>query len=315
MRASCRRCTRSSTIPTIRSRSCRRGRSGWRGSRARRCWRRSDLTAPASRAAVARAAGGAPGDAPRGRRGDDRDPGDADRAALRPGAEPDLRARSRGRVRRARRRARPARRSAMVRATGAERRRWSWSARLDSYLDLGLLYALDAEGRLKTGEVADGFVPGEGAAFLLLGPRGQRRAQRPAADRAHHRRGSRARGGPPLQRRAEPRRRAGGGVRRAVRARRRRGEPRGRAASTPGSTARASGPRSGASPRSAARGTCASGCASQHPADCFGDAGAALGLIMLGLGALDLSRGRIDGDCLVWGGADRGERGAALLAR
>ena len=42
----------------------------------------------------------------------------------------------------------------------------------DSYLDLGLLYALDAEGRLKTGEVADGFVPGEGAAFLLLGPAG-----------------------------------------------------------------------------------------------------------------------------------------------
>jgi hypothetical protein len=36
---------------------------------------------------------------------------------------------------------------------------------------------------------------------------------------------------------------------------------------------------------------------------------------MLGLGALDLSRGRIDGDCLVWGGADRGARGAALLSR
>jgi 3-oxoacyl-[acyl-carrier-protein] synthase-1 len=52
----------------------------------------------------------------------------------------------------------------------------------------------------------------------------------------------------------------------------------------------------------------------QHPADCFGDAGAALGLIMVGLGALDLSRGRIDGNCLVWSGADRGERGAALLA-
>ena len=53
----------------------------------------------------------------------------------------------------------------------------------------------------------------------------------------------------------------------------------------------------------------------QHPADCFGDAGAALGLVMLGLAAMDLARGRIDGDCLVWGGADRGERGAALLAR
>ena len=78
---------------------------------------------------------------------------------------------------------------------------------------------------------------------------------------------------------------------------------------------KASGRRSGASPRSAAPAICAERLRVQHPADCFGDAGAALGLIMLGLGALDLSRGRIDGDCLVWGGADRGERGAALLSR
>ena len=39
---------------------------------------------------------------------------------------------------------------------------------VDSYLDLGLLEALDREGRLKTGDVSDGFVPGEGAAFLLI---------------------------------------------------------------------------------------------------------------------------------------------------
>jgi 3-oxoacyl-[acyl-carrier-protein] synthase-1 len=51
----------------------------------------------------------------------------------------------------------------------------------------------------------------------------------------------------------------------------------------------------------------------EHPADCCGDAGAALGPLMLGLAALDLARGRVDGPCLVWAGSDRGERVAALL--
>jgi 3-oxoacyl-[acyl-carrier-protein] synthase-1 len=52
----------------------------------------------------------------------------------------------------------------------------------------------------------------------------------------------------------------------------------------------------------------------EHPADCIGDVGAALGPVMLGLAALELARGRVDGACLVWTGADRGQRVAALLS-
>jgi 3-oxoacyl-[acyl-carrier-protein] synthase I len=184
----------------------------------------------------------------------------------------------------------------------------------DSYLDLGLLYALDAEGRLRTGEVADGFVPGEGAAFLLLGPAGSaaRSGRQPIAriagvGRAHE-------AGHLYS--AEPYR--GDGLAAALAA----------LFDGTGSAARGeiacvyaglNGESFWAKEWSVAQIRCAGHLRErlriQHPADCFGDAGAALGPIMLGLGALDLSRGRIDGDCLVWGGADRGERGAALLAR
>jgi 3-oxoacyl-[acyl-carrier-protein] synthase-1 len=184
----------------------------------------------------------------------------------------------------------------------------------DSYLDLGLLYALDAEGRLKTGEVADGFVPGEGAAFLLLGPAGAsaRSGRQPIAriagvGRAHE-------AGHLYS--AEPYR--GGGLAAAFSS----------LFERTGSAARReiacvyaglNGESFWAKEWGVAQIRCAGHLHErlriQHPADCFGDAGAALGLIMLGLGALDLSRGRIDGDCLVWGGADRGARGAALLSR
>lgn len=66
----------------------------------------------------------------------------------------------------------------------------------------------------------------------------------------------------------------------------------------------------------------------EHPADCIGDAGAALGAIMLGLAAVEVSRahahlpgagptGGVDdpGPCLVWCTSDREARAAALLLR
>jgi 3-oxoacyl-[acyl-carrier-protein] synthase-1 len=51
----------------------------------------------------------------------------------------------------------------------------------------------------------------------------------------------------------------------------------------------------------------------EHPADCIGDAGAALGPIMLGLAAIGIARGYRNPPCLVWSTSDRESRAVALL--
>ena len=193
---------------------------------------------------------------------------------------------------------------------------------VDSYLDMPLLEALDGEGRLRTGEVSDGFVPGEGAGFLLL--------TRAIPDSAVGRRY----GSLPLARVAalgraresghlygpEPHR--GDGLASAFRA------ALGAPAAGPKDPrpARVSSVYAGlngesywgkewavAQIRSADR--LAEPLRIAHPADAMGDAGAALGTVMLGLAALDLARGRDTGPVLVWAASDHGERAVALLTR
>ena len=52
-----------------------------------------------------------------------------------------------------------------------------------------------------------------------------------------------------------------------------------------------------------------------HPADCLGDCGAAAGALNLVFSTLALARHNVpEGDVMVWGSSDDGERGAALLA-
>ncbi len=87
---------------------------------------------------------------------------------------------------------------------------------IDSTLDAGWLEALDDEGRLKTGNaenIADGFIPGEGAAFLRLAAPGTaaRRRRRSDVAQARRRRGRgrrRRRRAARATDRARPRRRA-----------------------------------------------------------------------------------------------------------
>lgn len=51
----------------------------------------------------------------------------------------------------------------------------------------------------------------------------------------------------------------------------------------------------------------------EHPVDCFGDTGAALGPIMMGLATIGMQKGYIKGPCLVWCPSDREERAAVLI--
>lgn len=53
----------------------------------------------------------------------------------------------------------------------------------------------------------------------------------------------------------------------------------------------------------------------RHPVECFGDPGAALGAMLLGLAALALRRGASSGPCLAWALSDEGLRGAARVER
>lgn len=52
-----------------------------------------------------------------------------------------------------------------------------------------------------------------------------------------------------------------------------------------------------------------------HPADCFGDTGAAAGPLLAGLAALGVRDGHCRGPCLVYGSSDHGERAALLVDR
>jgi 3-oxoacyl-[acyl-carrier-protein] synthase-1 len=51
-----------------------------------------------------------------------------------------------------------------------------------------------------------------------------------------------------------------------------------------------------------------------HPADCYGDVGAASGVLMTGLAALGIRDGYRRSPCLVYGSSDRGQRAAVALS-
>src|SRR6185312_13624131 len=51
----------------------------------------------------------------------------------------------------------------------------------------------------------------------------------------------------------------------------------------------------------------------EHPVDCFGDPGAGLGPLMVGLAAIGMQKRHLNGPCLVWCSSDREERGAVVI--
>jgi len=185
---------------------------------------------------------------------------------------------------------------------------------VDSYLDFSYLTALDTEGRLRSGEISDGFVPGEGAAFLLLAGEGAaKREKRPALALAQ----GVGQGREPAHRYSqEPHR--GEGLASAFRALFER-VPAGGPAQRIGCVYAGLNGESFwakewgvASIRAADR--FGDPVRIEHPADCMGDPGAAHGAILLALAAHDIARGRCQSPCLVWAASDREERAAALFA-
>jgi 3-oxoacyl-[acyl-carrier-protein] synthase I len=174
---------------------------------------------------------------------------------------------------------------------------------VDTFRDLYVLGTLDLEGRVKTAANLDGFIPGEGAAFLLLARRGA-----PGALAALS---SFAAGIEPGHLYSEQPYRGDG-----------------LAAVFAASLSNGAGPvgdvyssmngenhwaREWGVAFMRSRAKFVEGHGMHHPADCHGDTGAAAGPLMAGLAALGIRGGYRRPPCLVYGSSDRGERAALIV--
>lgn len=179
---------------------------------------------------------------------------------------------------------------------------------VDTFLDLKLLSELDREGRILGPEVADGFIPGEGAAFLVLKPQAQGGPRPILALGASslldpgHRYGTEPATGEGLARVLELLRAS--------------------LASPPspvGTTfAGFNGENFDAKMWGVARLRHADfftpTMSMEHPASSMGDTGAASGAIMSALATAALAQGHRNGPALVWAASDREPRACALIS-
>lgn len=177
---------------------------------------------------------------------------------------------------------------------------------IDSYLDLYLLATLDQEDRILADGVMDGFAPGEGAGFLLLasstagGARAIATVHKPGlADEPGYRYSKQ-----PYQ---------GDGLSDAMRAAIN-GHDGGPIQTVFGSL---NGENLGAKEWGVAasrnQAELADPLRFEHPADCFGDVGAAAGPVLAGIAALGLRAGALPGPALVWCSSEGRQRGAARV--
>ena len=183
---------------------------------------------------------------------------------------------------------------------------------VDTYLDLRLLATLDSEQRILGPRVMDGFIPGEGAAFYVLsgtgathvGPRGPRVVVHAAGSAMDpgHRYGS------------EPAK--GEGLAAAML------HVRQRAGARPGPVATTFAGFNGESFDAKMWGVArlrhndffSPTMVIDHPADKYGDAGAATGAILMALAARSLATGARAGPALVWAASDREPRACAVVS-
>ncbi|WP_157907413.1 hypothetical protein [Sorangium cellulosum] len=179
---------------------------------------------------------------------------------------------------------------------------------VDTLLDLYLLGTLDLEERLRAAGIFDGFIPGEGAAFLLLARPGSGRTplSRLVSVGTAEEEGHRYTTAAPYR---------GEGLDAALKT---------AFAAAPGGPVRTvyagfNGESFFAKEWGVAiarhKKRIAEDFVIEHPADCVGDAGAALGAMLVGLAAMSLAEGRRPSRCLVWAPSDLAARGAAILDR
>lgn len=179
---------------------------------------------------------------------------------------------------------------------------------VDSYLDPGLLSALEREQRVLAEGVMDGFVPGEAAGFLLLANQAARdRWHRDARVRVHQ---------PGLA--EEPGHRfsdepcLGEGLSQAIAAALAGGGgPCGTVLSTLNGESFSSKEWGAAAIRNSQ--LLGTDWRMLHPADCFGDIGAAFGPVLIALAAIQLQQRTQTGSCLAYGSSEHGARGAVCI--
>ena len=183
---------------------------------------------------------------------------------------------------------------------------------VDSHFDMARLGLLDAEDRIKGAQVMDGFIPGEGAAFVLLAkPAGGKSAR--DADKVRVLGVGKARDPGHLYSK-EPAR--GEGLANAMDVMFAQPEAK---SSPPARTTYAglNGENFGAKEWGVAnirhRARFDPQAALLHPAQSYGDAGAATGALLLAVASAALAHGAAEGPALVWASSDREDCACALL--
>jgi 3-oxoacyl-[acyl-carrier-protein] synthase-1 len=182
---------------------------------------------------------------------------------------------------------------------------------VDTYLDLNLLGALDGEGRILGRRVADGFIPGEGAAFLALS-----RATAPTADGQRVVVNGAASAMDPGHRYGDAPARGEGLAEAITQMRQRMTSPPGPIGATfAGFNGESFDAKLWGVARTRHHDFFAPTMVIDHPADKFGDAGAATGAILMALAAKSLTVGVRPGPALVWAASDREPRACAVMSK
>ncbi len=175
---------------------------------------------------------------------------------------------------------------------------------VDTFLDPRLLSTLDREGRVLGPTVMDGFIPGEGAAFMVLAASGNGVVVNGVAsfNDPGHRTGS------------APAR--GEGLAEAVNLLRGQlqGSPPPVGVTFAGFNGESFDAKLWGVTQLRHRDFFASTMAMEHPADKYGDAGAATGAILTALAATAIADGSRNGPAFVWAASDHEPRACALLS-